>query len=304
MKKPAMALCLAAMAAAGVAFPAPVSEIVINFAARAATEPVLDGRLDDPAWKDAPVHTRFYVYLKPKPALSPVRSEMRLLYDDKALWIGLTHFEDRVDKLRAVATVRDTVSWDEDMDEIYIDPFGTAVGFTKLHVNSIGTIGDLRRVDSAVLLGEWNGDGWAAKTSVGKDRWCVEVRVPYSDLQQPPVPGGPLWRFCVTRYQFTSGRFVGTVSSPGGGFSNPGGFGYLYFLKPGVKPDVEVMTAALRGKVAPPWCVSLGERMLADLGDGPQVRDERIEDFLARQEKADRDRAESFRLKLEREFGR
>ena len=303
MKKPATALCLAAIAAAGAASAASVSEIVVDFAARAETEPVLDGRLDDPAWAAAPVHTRFYEYFKAKPKLSPVKSEMRLLYDDEALWIGLTHYDDAIDRLKVVATTRDAVDWTEDMSEIYIDPVGTAIGFTKLHVSSAGVIGDIRKVDTSVTLNEWNGERWAAKTSVGKDRWCVEMRVPYADLQQSPVPGGHLWRFCVTRYQWTTGRFVGTVSSPCGAYTNPAGFGYLYFLEPGVKPDVAVVTAALKGKVAPPWCTSLGETMLADLGDGVKVRNERLEDFLARQEKADKDRAESFRLKLEQEFG-
>lgn len=302
MMKPRILLgCVLLVTSVGHAVP--LNEIVVNFAARAETEPTLDGRLDDHAWSAAPVHTRFYEYYKAHPKLSLLRSEMRLLYDDTALWIGLTHFEDAIGNLKVVATARDTVDWLEDMSEIYVDPFGDAIGFTKLLVNSVGVIGDVRRVDASVMLNEWSGDGWQAKTSVGTDRWCIEIRLPYADLQRPPTPGGALWRLCVTRYQWTSGRFVGSVSSPGGAYNNTAGFGYLYFLPPGASPDVAVLTAALNGRVAPPWCTSLGETILVDVGNGVQVRQERLEDFLAREEKADRERIESFRRKLEQEFG-
>ena len=67
---------------------AALNEIYVDFAVKAETPPVLDGKLDDPAWKDAIVHTRFYEYFKPHPKKAAIRSEMRLLYTDKALWIS------------------------------------------------------------------------------------------------------------------------------------------------------------------------------------------------------------------------
>ncbi len=250
---------------------AALNEICVDFAVKAGAEPVLDGRLDDDVWNKAVVHTRFYEYFKPRPNVSALRSEMRLLYTDKALWIGLTHFEDHPEKLKVLATVRDGVSWNEDMDEIYVDPFGEAVGYTKLLVNSAGVIGDRRRIDGSVVLGEWSGDAWRAKTHVGDDRWTVELCLPYSDLQMPPDPGRSLWRLCVTRYQWTSGKFAGSVSSPGGNYNNTSGFGYLAFLLPGQRPDAEGIVKALAGKVAAPWCTEVDGDLIFDLGEGVRV---------------------------------
>ena len=250
---------------------AALNEIYVDFAVKADVDPVLDGKLDDPVWQKAVVHSRFYEYFKPRPKVSPLRSEMRLLYTDKALWIGLTHFEDHPEKLKVLATVRDGVSWWEDMDEIYIDPFGAAVGYTKLLVNSAGVIGDRRRVDSSVVLNEWSGDAWRAKTQVCGDRWTVEICLPYSDLQMPPVPGESLWRLCVTRYQWTTGKFVGNVSSPGGNNKNPSAFGYLSFLKPGESPDADGIVRALSGNVAAPWCTEIDGRLVYDFGDGIKI---------------------------------
>ena len=196
---------------------------------------------------------------------------MRLLYTDKALWIGLTHFEDHPEKLKVLATVRDGVSWNEDMDEIYIDPFGAAIGYTKLLVNSAGVIGDRRRVDSSVVLWEWSGDAWRAKTHIYGDRWTVEICLPYSDLQMPPVPGKSLWRLCVTRYQWTTGKFVGNVSSPGGNNNNTSAFGYLSFLLPGQRPDAEGIVRALGGNVSAPWCAEVDGKLVYDMGEGAKI---------------------------------
>ena len=257
----AAALCwLSASAAA-------LNEIYVDFAVKADVDPVLDGRLDDDVWGKAVVHSRFYEYFKPRPNVSPLKSEMRLLYTDKALWIGLTHYEDHPEKLKVLSTVRDGVSWWEDMDEIYIDPFGEAIGYTKLLVNSTGVIGDRRRIDGSVILWEWSGDAWRAKTHVYDDRWTVEVCLPYSDLQMPP------------RYQWTTGKFVGNVSSPGGNNNNTSAFGYLSFLLPGQRPDAEGIVRALGGNVSAPWCTEVDGKLVFDFGDG--VRIESLDKLVA-----------------------
>jgi hypothetical protein len=276
VKKTVLAFCMFASAFAEAAA---LNEIYVDFAVKAETPPVLDGKLDDPAWKDAIVHTRFYEYFKPHPKKAAIRSEMRLLYTDKALWIGLVHHEDRMDRLKVLSTVRDAVSWWEDMSELYIDPFGAAVGYTKLLVNSTGVNGDLRRIDGSVKLWEWSGDAWEAKTSREKDRWTIELCLPYSDLQMPPVPGSSMWRLCVTRYQWTSGGFVGSVSSPGGSNKNTAGFGYLWFLPPGEKIDVKSLASIMQGRVSAPWCTEIDGVMVYDFGEG--VKREALSGLMA-----------------------
>jgi len=159
------------------------------------------------------------------------------------------------------------------MDEIYIDPFGEAVGYTKLLVNSKGVMGDRRRIDASVVLWEWSGVAWRAKTHVYEDRWTVEICLPYSDLQMPPVPGKSLWRLCVTRYQWTTGKFVGNTSSPGGNNNNPSAFGYLSFLLPGQRPDAEGIVRALGGNVSAPWCAEVDGKLVCDMGDGARIEE-------------------------------
>ena len=287
---------LAVLSAAAV----PLNETSLAFAVPTETEPVLDGRLDEDVWRKAVVFSRFVEYYKPHPKPSPLKSEMRILYTDRALWIGLVHFEPHPEKLKVVGTTRDSVDWTEDMDEIYVDPSGDAIGFTKFAVNSAGVTADMRRVDGSVVLKEWNGTAWRAKTSVGADRWTVEACIPYVDLPKPPEPGGAPWRLCVTRYQWTSGGFVGSESSPKGAYNNTAGFGYLAFLRPDEKPSAELVARTLSGRLAPPWSLWFGDRLLADDGDGLKVRTEEECEAEARREAA---RAEDVRHRLAVEFG-
>ena len=299
MQKKTLALC-GTLLAASPAFAAPMNEVSLSFAAKADAEMALDGRLDEPCWAKAPVHSRFVEYYKAHPKPSALKSEMRVLYTDKALWIGLTHFEEHPEKLKVVSTTRDSVDWYEDMDEIYVDPFGDAIGFTKLLVNSAGVIGDMRRVDGSVVQNEWNGTAWRAKTSVGSDRWTVEVSLPYSDLQQPPVVGKSVWRLCVTRYQWTTGKFVGTVSSPKGAYNNPSGFGYLRFLAPGETPSAALAGETLSGKVPPPWSLWYDGQVLIDTGNGVVAK---TEEQCREEERRETERMNEIKRRLAADFG-
>lgn len=289
-------IALIPLAASAVQF----NETYVDFAAKATTEPVLDGRLDEPCWAAAPVHTRFYEYYKPNPKLAPIRSEMRVLYTEKALWIGIVHYEDHPEKLRVIATTRDAVDWNEDMDEVYIDPAGDAIGFFRFNINSAGVMGDVRRIDASVMQNEWNGDSWNVKTTVGADRWTVEMCVPFTDLQAKPEPGKSVWRLCVTRYQWTSGKFVGSVSSPKGAYTSPGNFGYLCFLAEGEKGDSAYIRDHLKGRIAPPWGAFADGSFLID--DGSRMRSV-TEAELAAEAEAEKAEAAAWKARLEAEFG-
>ena len=121
----AAALCCLSVGAAA------LNEIYVDFAVKTDVEPVLDGKLDDPVWQKAVVHDRFYEYFKPRPNVSPLKSEMRLLYPDKALWIGLTHFEEHPEnnkgfiKFAAVVGDKLYVNRQKDKDEICLLENGT-----------------------------------------------------------------------------------------------------------------------------------------------------------------------------------
>ena len=65
-------------------------------AVRTGGKPVLDGKTDDPAWKDAAVFSDFESFpVKDKPLA--VNTEVKLMYDAEYLYIGIKAFEKKAD---------------------------------------------------------------------------------------------------------------------------------------------------------------------------------------------------------------
>ena len=58
-------------------------------AVRAPTAPVLDGRVDEPAWASAPEQSRFTQKFPDERGTPAGRTSFRVLYDDDALYIGV-----------------------------------------------------------------------------------------------------------------------------------------------------------------------------------------------------------------------
>ena len=58
-------------------------------ATRTAQPPVIDGRLDDPAWAAATPSDAFVQHFPDEGAPSSERTSMRVLYDDKNLYVGV-----------------------------------------------------------------------------------------------------------------------------------------------------------------------------------------------------------------------
>src|SRR5262245_26599123 len=87
-------------------------------AVRARTPPSIDGRLDDPAWNDAPLLDGF-VQVTPAeglPASEP--TEARLLYDDHAIYVGVRCLDSHAGELRPRLGRRDYLP---ESDSVAID---------------------------------------------------------------------------------------------------------------------------------------------------------------------------------------
>ena len=96
---------LAGLLLAAVVGAAPAPEPPIGLAVRVATVPVLDGNvLEDPAWRDAPVLTGFRQTKPDEGQPATERTEVRIVYDDQAIYVGAVCFD------RTPQVFRDCVS--------------------------------------------------------------------------------------------------------------------------------------------------------------------------------------------------
>ena len=147
--------------------------------ARCETPPVIDGRLDEAAWKQAPVSTPFYnISGAPRPATQ--QTEARLLFDDRALYLGFVCHEDRMNDLKTSCTRHDDAVWEDDCIEVFIDALRSRTNYDHFVVSVPGVRFE-ERVAGGVKNSEWNGE-WTAAAQKGEKGWSVEVAIPFATL--------------------------------------------------------------------------------------------------------------------------
>lgn len=244
--------------------------------------PVIDGKLDDACWAKSEVHDKYYRYFVDNPPRSPTKSEMRILYDAKGLYIGIVNFDEDIGKLRKnITTKGDANVWTDDCAEIYIDRYANGIEYRRFVVNCIGTTNDTMRLDEANMRYEWDADGWEAKATIQKDRWIIEAFIPWTDLGSKAEPGA-LWSLLHAR--FTPGKGFGgyAVSSPGGNMVNTRNFGFIYFTSGNGKVDHKEIASLINKRVAPPWGLAVDGGLLQN--DNGKISFEKLDVLLAREQ--------------------
>src|SRR5579862_7138839 len=84
---------------------------------------VLDGRLDEPDWLAAPVATAFVQQMPHDGAAASERTEVRILYDDDALYVGARMYDPHPDSLIAPVTRRDAMDTPTDAFTVDLDSY-------------------------------------------------------------------------------------------------------------------------------------------------------------------------------------
>jgi hypothetical protein len=144
----------------------------------------LDGRLDDEAWRHAVPVTDF-VQKEPNEGVPPTEeTEVRIVYDDTALYVGARMHDRGHAGIQAPLGRRDDV---EDQAEFFLVAFDTfqdrltAYGFG---VTATGVrIDRYYRRDDEANLDEGFDPVWQARTAQESDGWTAELWIPFSQLR-------------------------------------------------------------------------------------------------------------------------
>ncbi|MGB9642420.1 MAG: sugar-binding protein [Candidatus Ratteibacteria bacterium] len=238
-------------------------------------EPYIDGILNDECWKQVEFTDRFYVYLSKKPISPEFKTSFGMFYNENGIYIGIVNYDENVDKIRTSRYVRDDpLLWMDDCNEIYIDPEGKGIGYTKFITTFNGTKYDEKRTDTQVTDVGWNGENWIYKTSKEQDRWIVEIFIPWSDIGRKAMVND-LWKFNINRYCYTTGKswFAGASWSFGASYLNPEKFGFLFFTGQEV-PRMEKICDLLSKTLLPGWIVPYGKFLFIGKEKGQWTKEE------------------------------
>lgn len=163
----------------------------------AQTAPVIDGRDDDPVWQKAPLITGFRVVRPVENGDPHFRTEARIAYDSRALYVFVRAFDPHPDSIVSLLARRD-VQTPSDYVIVMIDSYHDRRTGYEFMVNPAGVKVDVAISQDGNEDPSWDGI-WDVATRIDSLGWTAEYRIPLSQLRFIPRPdntfGIAVWRF-------------------------------------------------------------------------------------------------------------
>ncbi len=162
-------------------------------ALRIATNIKLDGKLDEAIWQEAVVATNF-IENDPAPGETPSQaSEVRVLYDNQAIYIGATLYDAHPDSILQELSERDNMG-NTDWFGVIIDAYQDGQNGLGFFVTPAGVqldtkysaLGGGNNGPGIIFSGDRNWDAvWGSEARITADGWVIEMKIPYMALRFP-----------------------------------------------------------------------------------------------------------------------
>ncbi|HWG76930.1 MAG TPA: hypothetical protein VN660_09070 [Steroidobacteraceae bacterium] len=149
-----------------------------------ADAPTIDGDLSDPVWDRAAIIDRFYRITPTAGATPSERTEVRLLYDQDALFIAIHCYDDPT-KIIDTDKSHDGFAPSGDFVRVDLDPKLTRRDGYGFEITPLGGYGDAILQNNTDFLIHWN-LVWLAKARITADGWTAEMEIPFRELSFDP----------------------------------------------------------------------------------------------------------------------
>src|SRR5215467_11499048 len=170
----------------------------------------LDGKLDEPEWRDAQVIK--LTQQAPHPgAPTPYLTELRVLIKSDAVYFGLLCHDPHPEAIAMHTMIRDGDQSGDDSIAIVLDTYGDRRTGYYFQINAAGA-----RVDGLIdhpesVSLDWDGI-WDARTARVKEGWSAEIMIPSRTLSF--ARGRDEWGLNIQRFISRGGRTWLRWSSP------------------------------------------------------------------------------------------
>lgn len=178
---------------------------------------VIDGKLDDTAWADAPWSEAFVDIEGDKQPKPRWQTRVKMLWDDQALYIAAD-----MDEPHIWATLKDhdSVIFKDNDFEVFLDPDNDSHVYGELELNALNTTWDLLLTkpykDGGRAIDSWEIKGLKTATHIDgtlndptdTDRgWSVEIAWPWASIKEMTrqeiwIRDGDQWRINFSRVEW------------------------------------------------------------------------------------------------------
>jgi len=169
---------------------------------------VVDGKLTEPVWSQAPVITEF-IQREPAEGNAPSQqTDARIAFDDTSLYVGVRARDDDPSQIVGILTRRDQRS-PSDWIRIVVDSYFDRRSAYEFGVNPVGVKTDRYYYNDGASDDTWDAV-WDVQVERDATGWTAEFRIPFSQLRFRNTDGGVVG-FAVIR---EIGRLAETSSWP------------------------------------------------------------------------------------------
>jgi hypothetical protein len=218
---------LVAATVTGLAEGRPPERRVYRTARVAAAPPVVDGRLNDPAWEQVPWSGDFTVHTPNEGARPTEATSFKILYDDRNVYVGIRLFDSQPDRVERRPGRRDQYTGDD--VAVWFDSYfdrRTAFAFA---VNAAGVKWDgVTAEDGRTTDTSWD-PIWFVATSIDETGWTAEMRIPLTQLRFAEQ-GNEVWGLQVSRSLYRRQELSEWQAIPGRAGGHTSRYGELHGL--------------------------------------------------------------------------
>src|SRR5687768_2600713 len=152
-------------------------------AVRASGPVTLDGALDEPAWSSAPVAQNFIQSDPREGEPASFDTDVRVLYDDDALYFGVFAKDDEPGRLIVNDLKKDYNTDGSDGFRIILDTFHDERNGYQFAINPAGAKWDAQMSNEGrETNANWDGI-WDVATRISEAGWVAEIRIPFRTLK-------------------------------------------------------------------------------------------------------------------------
>ncbi|MBI4458928.1 MAG: carbohydrate binding family 9 domain-containing protein [Acidobacteria bacterium] len=143
----------------------------------------VDGNMDEPAWREAPVSLGFIQKDPHEGQPSSERTEFRVLYTVSTLYIGVICYDSDPTGILATDRRRDSRLDNDDTITLVMDTFHDHRNAFMFRTNPLGTQYDALITDEGNTLNENWDEKWEVAVQVSPAGWTAEFAIPFKSLR-------------------------------------------------------------------------------------------------------------------------
>ena len=143
----------------------------------------IDGKLNENIWQTASIAKDFVMFDPDngKPIPDNKKTEVKVVYDNDAIYIGAMLYDDSPDKILKEITQRDDFGT-SDVFGVFINGYNDGQQDFQFFVNAADGQSDCITTDTNGEDYSWDAV-WKSKAVITNKGWVVEMRIPYAALR-------------------------------------------------------------------------------------------------------------------------